>query len=188
MDLKRRLNVHRVLSLTVAFLALVGWGAFAYSAGSSLTVERQLLEELAQAKAGQDELLAKERQRQQTLAESNQLQTRLASARQEVEALARKREETRAQVAAGQQALVALTERREERLRKGSETGTARAAKLSTKRARVAAQAKRDKAPEKSRAQAAKPTTKPTRLAAPDKTRSLRYSRRSTNPRSAVAA
>jgi hypothetical protein len=35
MDVIRRLNAHRTLSLTVSFLALVGWGAFAYAAGSS---------------------------------------------------------------------------------------------------------------------------------------------------------
>ena len=42
MDLTRRLNAHRTLSLTVSFLALVGWGAFAYSAGSSASAERDL--------------------------------------------------------------------------------------------------------------------------------------------------
>ena len=46
MDVTRRLNAHRALSLTVSFLALVGWGAFAYSAGSSASAEQQLRDEL----------------------------------------------------------------------------------------------------------------------------------------------
>src|SRR3954454_15028391 len=54
MDLTRRLDAHRVLSLTVSFLALVGWGAFAYSVGSSASAERDLRAELAQSKAAQD--------------------------------------------------------------------------------------------------------------------------------------
>ena len=47
MDLTRRLNAHRTLNLTVSFLALVGWGAFAYSAGSSASAERDLRAALA---------------------------------------------------------------------------------------------------------------------------------------------
>src|SRR4051812_10156857 len=52
----RRLNAHRVLSLTVSFLALVGWGAFAYAAGSSASAERDLRAELAQLKANHTNL------------------------------------------------------------------------------------------------------------------------------------
>ena len=33
--LKQRLKANRALSVTMIFLALVGWGGFAYSAGSS---------------------------------------------------------------------------------------------------------------------------------------------------------
>ena len=35
MDLKQRLKANRGLSVTMSFLGLVGWGGFAYSAGSS---------------------------------------------------------------------------------------------------------------------------------------------------------
>ena len=47
MDLNRRLNANRALSATMSFLALIGWGAFAYSAGSSARAQHQLREEVA---------------------------------------------------------------------------------------------------------------------------------------------
>src|SRR4051812_7399275 len=58
MDLTRRLNAHRTLNLTVSFLALVGWGAFASSAGSSASAERHLRAALAQSQVAQDQLRA----------------------------------------------------------------------------------------------------------------------------------
>src|SRR3954468_11147871 len=57
MDLNRRLNANRALSATMSFLALIGWGAFAYSAGTSARAERQLRDELALSKAAQDRLM-----------------------------------------------------------------------------------------------------------------------------------
>ena len=53
MDMARRLNAHRVLSLALCSLVLVGWGAFA-----------DLRAELAQLKASQDQLLAERAQQQ----------------------------------------------------------------------------------------------------------------------------
>ena len=54
----QRLKAHRALSLTLGFLALSGWAAFAYSTGSSASAQHQLREEVAQLKASQDQLLA----------------------------------------------------------------------------------------------------------------------------------
>src|SRR3954464_4469707 len=54
MGMARRLNAHRVLSLALCSLALVGWGAFV-----------DLRAELAQLKASQDQLLAERIQQQE---------------------------------------------------------------------------------------------------------------------------
>jgi uncharacterized protein (DUF3084 family) len=144
MDLKRRLSAHRVLSLTVSFLALIGWGAFAYSAGSSARATRDLRAELAQSKTAQDQLLAERDQQQVAAGDLSQIQAKLASARGELESLAQTREQVRAQVAAAQQELIVLTKRRDERQSKVSEKGSVRGAKPSSKPARLAAQTKHD--------------------------------------------
>src|SRR5215210_7321562 len=81
MDLTRRLNAHWVLSLIVSFLALVGWGAFAYSAGSSASTERDLRAELAQSQAAQDQLRAERDQQQAAVGDLTQIQAKLVSAR-----------------------------------------------------------------------------------------------------------
>src|SRR3954454_6896652 len=121
-DLTRRLNAHRVLSLTVSFLALVGWGAFTYSAGSSASAERDLRAELVQSQAAQDQLRAERDQHQAAVGDLTQIQAQLASARGELDTLARKREQATAQVAAVQQELMVLTKRRDEKQAKGSDT------------------------------------------------------------------
>ena len=72
-DMVRRLKAHRTLSLILTFLALVGWGAFAYSAGSSAIATHDLRAELAQSKAAQDQLRA-ERNQQQAAGDLAQLQ------------------------------------------------------------------------------------------------------------------
>ena len=108
MDLTWRLDAHRVLSLTVSFLALVGWGAFAYSVGSSASARRDLRAELAQSKAAQDQLQA-ERDQQQAAVGSTQVRAKLVSARDELDTLAQKRERASAQVAAVQQEMTLLT-------------------------------------------------------------------------------
>ena len=140
MDLTRRLNAHRVLSLTVSFLALVGWGAFAYSAGSSASAERDLRAELAQSKAAQDQLRAERDQQQAAVGDLTQIQAKLASAQGELESLAQKRERATAQVAAVQHELMVLTKRRDEKQAKGSDEGKVQAAKPPSKPARLAAQ------------------------------------------------
>jgi DNA repair exonuclease SbcCD ATPase subunit len=143
-ELKRRLTANRALSATMSFLALIGWGAFAYSAGASARAERQLRDELAQSKAAQDQLLAERSQQRLAAGDLAQIQATLAAARGELETLAQRREQTTAQVAAAQQELTALAKRLEDRRAKVSEKGSVRGATLSSKPARVAARSKHD--------------------------------------------
>src|SRR5215207_507922 len=100
MEIKQRLKAHRTLSLILTFLTLVGWGAFAYSAGSAAIATRDLRAELAQLKAYQDQLRAERDQHQAAVGDLSQLQAKLASAREDLDTLAHKREQARAQVAA----------------------------------------------------------------------------------------
>jgi len=144
MDLKRRLKANRVLSAMMSALALIGWGAFAYAAGSSARAERQLRDELAQSKAIQDQLLTERTQQQAAAGDLAQIQAKLASSRGEFETLARRREQVTAQVAAAQQELATLTKRLENRRAKVSEKGSAQAAKTLRKPARLAARTKHD--------------------------------------------
>src|SRR3954454_11234070 len=102
MDMARRLNAYRVLSLALCSLALVGWGAFA-----------DLRAELAQSQAAQDQLRAERNQQQAAVGDLAQIQAKLASARGELETLAQKREQAASQVAAARQELVVLTKRRD---------------------------------------------------------------------------
>src|SRR4051812_37486479 len=144
-ELKRRLTANRVLSATMSFLALIGWGGeVAYSAGASARAERQVRDELAQSKAAQDQLLAERSQQQLAAGDLAQIQATLAAARGELETLAQRREQTTAQVTAAQQELTALAKRLEDRRAKVSEKGSVRGAKLSSKPARVAARTKHD--------------------------------------------
>src|SRR5215210_4283781 len=133
MDMVRRLKAHRTLSLILTFLTLVGWGAFAYSAGSSAIATHDLRAELAQLQASQDQVLAERNRQQEAAGDLAQLQAKLASAREDLDTLAHKREQARAQVAAAQQEMMVLTKRREEKQAKGSENGKVQAAKPSGK-------------------------------------------------------
>src|SRR5215218_7101216 len=108
MDMARRLNAYRVLSLVLCSLALVGWSAFA-----------DLRAELAQLKASQDQLLAERTQQQEVAGDLIQLQAKLASVREELAALDHKREQAKAQVAAVQPDRTELTKWLEGRWAKG---------------------------------------------------------------------
>jgi len=113
MDMARRLNAYRVLSLALCSLALVGWGAFA-----------DLRAELAHLKASQDQRLAERKQQHEAVGDLTQLQAQIASARDELQALDHKREQAKAPAAAVQQDRTGLTkwlEGRQARVpRKGS--------------------------------------------------------------------
>ena len=113
MNMARRLNAYRVLSLALCSLVLVGWGAFA-----------DLRAELAQLKASQDQLLAERTQQQEAVGDLIQLQAKLVSAREELAALADRREQAAAQVAAVQQDRTELTKWLEDRRAKGSQKGS----------------------------------------------------------------
>ena len=43
MSATHRVNAHRALSLTVSFLALVGWGAFYYPMGATAVAQKAQL-------------------------------------------------------------------------------------------------------------------------------------------------
>ena len=144
MDLKRRLKANRVLSAMMSALALIGWGAFAYAAGSSARAERQLRDELAQSKAAQEHLLTERTQQQAAAGDLAQIQAKLASSRGELETLARRREQATAQVAAAQQELTTLAKRLENRRAKVSEWESVRGAKTLRKPARLATRTKHD--------------------------------------------
>ena len=114
MDMARRPKVHRVLSLALCSLALVGWGAFA-----------DLRAELAHLKASQDQLLAERKQQQEAVGDLTQLQAQIASARDELQALDHKREQAKAQSAAVQQDRTELTKWLEGRRAKVPQKGSA---------------------------------------------------------------
>jgi len=133
MSVTRRLNAHRALSLTLSFLGLVGWGTFAYSAGSSEDPQRQLRQEVAQLTASQDQLLAERQQLQDTVGEAAELRAKLASAHAELRTLAEKREQAKVQVAAAQQELSSVTRALTEKRAKVSEASRVRVAERSSK-------------------------------------------------------
>src|SRR3954462_8440488 len=83
MDMARRLNAYRVLSLALCSLALVGWGAFA-----------DLRVELAHLTASQDHLLPERKQQQEAVGDRTQLQAKLVSTREVLAALSHRREAT----------------------------------------------------------------------------------------------
>ena len=87
MEIKQRLKAHRTLSLILTFLALVGWGGFAYSAVSSIAT-RDLRAALAQSTAAQDQLRAERDQQQAAVGDLAQIEAKLASARGELDTLA----------------------------------------------------------------------------------------------------
>src|SRR4051795_6905955 len=124
MDMARRLNAYRVLSLALCSLALVGWGAFA-----------DLRAELAYLKASQDQLLAERKQQQEAVGDLAQLQAQIASARAELQALDHKREQAKAQAAAVQPDRTELTKWLDGKRTQTSEKDSVRA----TKPARLAA-------------------------------------------------
>ncbi len=137
MDIARRLKAHRALSLVLCSLALVGWGAFAYAAGSSASAQRDLRAELAHLRASQDQLLAERTQHRAAVGDLAELRAQVASARAELAALAQQREQAKVHAAATQQDRTGLTKVIEGRP-KGS--NKERVAKPASKPAKIAAQ------------------------------------------------
>ena len=97
------LRNHRLLTATMAFAALIGWGAFAYSSNSSATRDQERLEAIARITSDRDGVLA-ERTRlvaeQERLAAAQQrlhgeltlANVQLAEAREEIASLGPQRE------------------------------------------------------------------------------------------------
>src|SRR3954464_11195740 len=56
------LNAHRFLTATMAFVALLGWGVYAYSAHSSATRDEDRLEALARTTTDRNRLLSEQQQ------------------------------------------------------------------------------------------------------------------------------
>jgi hypothetical protein len=94
---------HRLLTATMAFAALIGWGAFAYSALSSATRDQERLEAIARFTSDRDGVLA---ERTRLVAEQERLvaaqqrlhgepalaKAQLAEAREEIASLRPQRE------------------------------------------------------------------------------------------------
>jgi hypothetical protein len=94
---------HRLLTATMAFAALIGWGAFAYSANSSATRDQERVEAIARITADRDGVLAEQ---MRLVAEQERLVTaqqrlhgelalakvQLAEAREEIASLWQRRE------------------------------------------------------------------------------------------------
>jgi hypothetical protein len=97
------ISTHRLLTATMAFAALIGWGAFAYSASSFATRDQERLEAMARITADRDGVLADgtrlvaEQERlvaaQQRLhGELALAKVQLAEAREEIDSLWQRRE------------------------------------------------------------------------------------------------
>jgi hypothetical protein len=96
------IRTHRRLTATMAFAALIGWGAFAYSANSSATRDQARVEAIARITADRDGVIE---ERMRLVAEQERLvaaqqrlhgeltlaKVQLAEAREEIAALAPQR-------------------------------------------------------------------------------------------------
>src|SRR5918995_1235309 len=90
------LRNHRLLTATMAFAALIGWGAFAYSANASATRDQERVEAIARITADRDRVLI---ERTRLVAEQQRLhgelalaKVQLAEAREEIDSLWQQRE------------------------------------------------------------------------------------------------
>src|SRR3954470_18199024 len=86
-------RVHRILSATTVFVALLGWGAYAYSANSSATRDQQRLDTMGRMTVDRDQLTL---ERQRLTTEQQRLQreldlanVQLVAAREEIVSLER---------------------------------------------------------------------------------------------------
>src|SRR5215204_1491385 len=77
------LNAHRFLTATMAFVALLGWGVYAYSAHLSATRDEDRLEALARTTTDRNRLLSEQ---QQLLVAQQRLQGELAMANAQLSA------------------------------------------------------------------------------------------------------
>src|SRR5690348_11363088 len=85
----------RVVSVVLGLLALAGWGAFAYTAKTSATVQQQLQQQVAELKASQRQLTA---ERDRAVTERDEAKAQLAATRGEIDALAKGLDDLQAKV------------------------------------------------------------------------------------------
>src|SRR4051812_15200 len=82
------LNAHRLLTATMAFVALLGWGVYAYSAHSSAARDEDRLEALARTTTDRNRLLSEQQQlivvQQRLQGELALANAQLAAAREEI--------------------------------------------------------------------------------------------------------
>src|SRR3954452_19341145 len=85
------LNAHRFLTATMAFVALLGWGVYAYSAHSSAARDAGRLEALARTTTDRNRLLSEQQQliivQQRLQGELALANAQLAAAREEIASL-----------------------------------------------------------------------------------------------------
>ena len=132
-DATRNVNMLRVFSLIMSFLALIGWSTFAYAAKSSATAQQRLSEQVAELKISQGQLIAERDQARAELAD-------LTASRDQFMA---ERDEAKAQLAAARDEIAMLQKRLDEAQAKVLETGSVRAPTPSNKPARTATQTKK---------------------------------------------
>ena len=75
------LDAHRLFSFTMAAVALITWGAYAYSAHSSATRDQERLEAIARITTDRDALLSAQQRLQHELSLAN---AQLTAAQQEI--------------------------------------------------------------------------------------------------------
>ena len=96
-------RTHRLLTATMAFAALIGWAAFAYSAHSSATRDQERVEAIARMTADRDGVLVERTrlvaEQERLVAAQQRLQgelalakVQLAEAREEIDSLWQQRE------------------------------------------------------------------------------------------------
>jgi hypothetical protein len=108
------------LTLTLGALALSGWGAFAYAGRSSAVMERERADQVSRLETERDQLLAERTRLQESVGE---VQGRLAAAREDQSRSIRARDQARADLAAAQQQLAALTKRLDQAKERATQAG-----------------------------------------------------------------
>jgi len=98
------------LTLTLGALALLGWGAFAYSERSAAAMERDWADQVSHLTTERDHLRAERTQLQASVGE---VEGQLAAAREDHSRSLRARDQAKADLASAQQQLAALTKRLE---------------------------------------------------------------------------
>ncbi|ACA19547.1 hypothetical protein M446_5222 [Methylobacterium sp. 4-46] len=121
-----------LLAVALGGLALFGWGAFGLTASRQRGLEAQL----AEVQGERDALQAWQRQFRDAEAELREVQGKVAATREEIAQVAAARDKAKAQFAATQRDLAALTKRLDQARDKVSQTGSIPAAEPAKKPSR----------------------------------------------------